>query len=66
MKKKYKPELTVEEGIKLAVIALEKVLGENIDPERLDCAYVKIEDKIYKKLSKAEVEKILEETKKKK
>jgi len=66
LQKKYKSELTIEEGLKLAVTALEKVLGESISAERLDCAYVKIEDKTYKKLTKEQIQKILEETKKRK
>ena len=59
LQKKYKKELTIEEGIRVAVAALEKVLGENVSPERLDIAYVKSEDKTYKKLSDLEVEKVL-------
>ena len=66
LQKKYKSDIVIEEGIKLAVQALEKVLGENVDPERIECAYVKKEDRVYKKLSKAEIEKVLAEAKKKK
>ncbi len=58
--------MTVEEGLKLAVKALIKSLGESFDAERLDCAYVDIEKKKYTKLNKSEVEKILSEVKKKK
>ncbi len=64
--KKYKEDLTVEEGLKLAVKALLKSLGETFDAERLDCAYIDIEKKKYIKLNKNEVEKILTEAKKKK
>jgi proteasome alpha subunit len=59
LQKKYKKELTIEEGIRVAVAALEKVLGENVSPERLDIAYVELENKTYKKLSDLEVEKVL-------
>jgi len=64
--KQYKEDLTVEEGMKLAVKALVKSIGNNFTADRIDCAYINIEDKKYKKLNKAQIEKILTEVKKKK
>jgi len=64
--KQYKEDLTIEEGIKLAVKALIKSIGNNFTADRIDCAYINVEDKKYKKLNKAQIEKILAEVKKKK
>ncbi len=64
--KQYKEDLTIEEGIKLAVKALVKSIGQSFTAERIDCAYINVEDKKYKKLNKVQIEKILAEVKKKK
>ena len=64
--KQYKEDLTVEEGIKLALKALIKAIGEKFTADRIDCAYIKQENQQYKKLSKERIEKILVEVKKKK
>ncbi|MBW2965743.1 archaeal proteasome endopeptidase complex subunit alpha [Candidatus Woesearchaeota archaeon] len=64
--KQYKEDLTIDEGMKLAVKALVKSIGNNFTADRIDCAYIKVEDKKYKKLNKAQIEKILVEVKKKK
>ena len=36
----YKPVLTIDEGLKLSLKALKKVLGENFNVERIDAAYI--------------------------
>ena len=64
--KKYKEDITIQDGLRLAVQALIKAVGENFNAERLDCAYIDIDKKKYTKLSKSEVEKILADVKKKK
>ena len=64
--KQYKEDLTVEDGIKLALKALIKSIGEKFTADRIDCAYIKADEKKYKKLSKERIEKILIEIKKKK
>ena len=62
--KNYNTNLTVEEGLKVAVKALSKVLGTEFNIDRLDCAYIKTEQKKFKKFSKQKLEKILGEAKK--
>ncbi|MBW2993057.1 archaeal proteasome endopeptidase complex subunit alpha, partial [Candidatus Woesearchaeota archaeon] len=57
--KQYKPDMTIPDGIRLAVKALKKALGDGFKENRLDCAYVSIKDRKYKKLSTQEIEKIL-------
>jgi len=64
--KQYKEDITIEEGLRLAVKALIKVIGNNFNADRLDCAFIKTSDKKFKKLNKSEIEKILIEVKKRK
>ncbi|MEE9525003.1 MAG: archaeal proteasome endopeptidase complex subunit alpha [Candidatus Woesearchaeota archaeon] len=63
--KKYKDDMTIEEGLKLAVRALLKVVGNSFSGERLDIVTITKDRKRYKKLSKVEIDKILVEAKKK-
>jgi proteasome alpha subunit len=58
--KKYKKDLTIEEGLKVGVSAMSKVL-ENLNAERLDAAYIKTDEKLMKTVSKAEMEKVLKQ-----
>jgi len=53
----YKPELTIEEGFTVSLKALNKVLGENFKIGRIDAAYIKIDEKKFKKFSKEKIEK---------
>jgi len=64
--KKYKEDMTMEDGLRLAVKALIKSIGNNISADRLDIIKIPIETKKYTKLSKNEIEKVLVEAKKKK
>ncbi len=64
--KKYKDDLSMEDGLRLAVKALVKAIGDNINADRIDAVVIPKETKVYKKLSKIEIEKILTEVKKKK
>mgnify|MGYP001288703906 CR=1 FL=1 len=63
--KEYKEELTIEDGLKLALKALKKVLGENFKVERIDAAYIKTDEKKFKKFTKEKIEKTAAESKKK-
>ena len=53
----YKPELTIEEGLKVSLKALKKVLGDNFKVGRIDAAYIRIDEKKFKKFSKDKIEK---------
>ena len=55
----------MEDGLRLAVKALLKAIGETFTAQRLDIVTITKDKKKYKKLSKAEIEKILSEAKKK-
>src|SRR3989344_2819180 len=53
----YKSELTIEDGLRLSLKALKKVLGENFKLERIDAAYINIDEKKFCKFSKEKIEK---------
>lgn len=57
--KEYKDNLTVEEGLKLAVNALKKVLDENFKAERIDAAYIDDKTAKMKKIPKEQIAKLL-------
>ena len=59
----YKPTLTIEDGLKLSLKALKKVLGENFNVERIDAAYINTTEKKFKRLMKQRVEKLASELK---
>lgn len=60
--KEYKESLSIEDGIKLAVNALKKVVTDGFDAERIDCVYISAEKKSYEKVSKDRMAKILSGT----
>src|SRR3989339_1763180 len=59
----YKAELTIEEGLKLSLKALKKVLGENFNVERIDAAYINTAEKKFKRITKSRIEKMTSELK---
>ena len=59
----YKPDLTIEEGLRLSLKALKKVLGENFSVERIDAAYINTNEKKFRKVSKSKIEKMASELK---
>ncbi len=64
--KKYKDSITIEEAFKLIVSALCKVLGKEFNASRIDAAYIKTDEKKFKKMTKAQIEKSFNESKSKK
>ena len=54
--KKYKPTMTIDECLKLALDALKKVLGSNFSIERIDAAYINADDKTFKRFTKNKIE----------
>ncbi len=66
LKKQYKDSLTIEEGFKLCINALSKVLGKNLISDRIDAAYIKTSERKFKHFGKPSIEKMLKESKKKK
>ena len=64
--KKYKDSITIDEAFKLIVSAFCKLLGKNFNPSRIDAAYIKTDEKKFRKMTKAQVEKVFSESKSKK
>tara|TARA_Y100000310_G_scaffold345858_1_gene471594 strand:- start:21383 stop:22129 length:747 start_codon:yes stop_codon:yes gene_type:complete len=56
--KEYNPNLTVEEGLKLAIKSLKKVLGNNFNIDRVDSAVITVEKKKFTRVGKLKLEKI--------
>ena len=54
--KEYKPELSIDDGLKLSLKALKKVLGENFNVDSVDAAYIKIDEKKFRKISRQKIE----------
>jgi proteasome alpha subunit len=64
LKKQYKDNISIEEGFKLSIQALSKVVGKDLTVERIDAAYIKTSEKKFKKFNKQAVDKALKEAKK--
>ncbi len=58
LQKKYKPNLTIEEGFKLAVSALKQVLGKEFNIDSIEASYVTLQEKEYKKFSKEKIKQL--------
>jgi proteasome alpha subunit len=65
LSKKYKDDMTMEEGLKLALQSLAKVLDKDFNAGRIDAAYVSAKEKVFTRIPKARIEKVLKEVKKK-
>lgn len=57
--KEYKETITINDGIKLCIKALKKVLGNDFDLKRIDGAYVKTAEKKFTRLDNATLKKII-------
>lgn len=61
----YHERITIEEGLKLAIDALNKILDKNFHVERVDAAYITNAERKFVKVKKDKLDKILKEVKKK-
>lgn len=61
LKRKYKPTLSVQDGLKLGVSAMKEYLKEEFNVERVDAAYIDIKTKRSKKLSDDELRALVRE-----
>jgi proteasome alpha subunit len=62
--KEFKDELTIEECLRIAIKALSKFLDKDFNVDRIDAAYVKIEEPLMKKVEKSKIESIHKEVSK--
>jgi len=63
--KKYNDNMTIDDGLRLIITSLKKILGTDFNADRIDGAYITTKDKCYTKIEKERISKILKETKKK-
>jgi len=63
--KEHNEKMTIEEGLKLAVDALNKILDKSFNVDRVDAAYITNADKKFVKVKKDKLERLLREAKKK-
>ncbi len=61
LKKKYKPSLSVPDGLKLGVSAMKEYLKEEFNFERVDAAYVDAKSKRFRKLSDDEIKALVKD-----
>ena len=59
LEKSYKETMTLDEGLKLGLQCLKKVLGNEFDLERIDGAYIKTDEKKFKRYSVEEMKKVM-------
>ncbi len=55
--KKWKPSLTIEEGLKIGLEAMKEFLKKDYSVERVDAAFVGVKDRRFTKLTDGELEK---------
>lgn len=60
----FKDNLSIDEGIKLAVKALKGALNNDLTSDRLDCVFIKTDDKKFTRVKREELKKIFDEIKK--
>jgi len=52
LNKDYKENMTIEDGVKLAINAFKKVLGKDFDLRRIDAAFIKADEKKFTRVDK--------------
>ncbi|MFH1211068.1 MAG: archaeal proteasome endopeptidase complex subunit alpha [archaeon] len=58
LNKEYKDNMSLDDGLKLAMRALKKVLGKDFSIERIDGAYITLQDKMFTKLDRNRLAKL--------
>ncbi len=64
LSKEYKEGMTIDEAIKMVVKAMIKALNNNITKDRLDCVYIKNDDKQFVRMNDEQIDKIIKMVKK--
>ena len=59
----YNEKITIEDGLRLSLKALKKFLANNFVIERIDAAYIKTDEKIFRKFPKEKIEKTASDVK---
>lgn len=63
--REYRDSMTIEEGLKLALRALNQVLDKNFSVERIAAAYIRTDEKVLKEMQRANIDRVLKEIRKK-
>ncbi len=63
--KEYKEDITIEDGLKMCIRALIKVLDKNFNVDRIDASIINKDKKKFTKLDRQKLDKIFKEIKKK-
>ena len=63
LEKHYKEDITLEEGLNLAIKSLRKTLGKGFKAERIDAVYIKKEDKKFIRLGRKDIDKVIKSLK---
>ena len=64
LKKEYKPEMSLQDGIKFGVKSLMTFLGKDFNLDRIDGVYITVADKKFTRLKRSDIEKYADENKK--
>jgi len=56
--KEYKETMSIDDAITLSIRALKKVLGKEFDIKRIDCAYIRLDDKKFKRMEMKNLQKL--------
>lgn len=59
LNKEYKDSMTIDEGLRLALSALKRVINDGFDTDRIDCVYITTEKKTYEKMPRDKIAKVL-------
>lgn len=56
--KEYDPKITIEEGLKLSIKALKRVLGQNYSIDRVEAVYIDTKSRVFTKFQKSKLDKL--------
>jgi len=65
LQKQFKDSMTIDEGLKLALGALNNILDKNFNADRVDAAYITKKEKTFVQVSRDKLDKLLRDAKKK-
>jgi len=65
LQKKYKQDMLIEEGLKLCINILNKLIGKEFNLDRIDAAYITIKDRQFKNVKRDKLDKLLKDARKK-
>jgi len=57
---RYRDDITVKEALKLALEAVKYAEGKEVTPDQVDIAVIEVKDKKFRKLTKEEIEELIE------